>query len=80
MTQPNIGGGLQRAISAEEKSVAHTPDDRTVYELAADADKWLMTAINHMYSTESDRIGKARRCLIKGHGDLVRIAAMEVTR
>lgn len=76
MTQPEPGRHLRRKLAVEEKNVKLNPDDRTVYELADDADKWLMTAIQHMYSSRPERLADARRCLIKGHGDLVRIAAM----
>lgn len=76
MNHPNIGRDLQRKITREERAVENNPDDRTVYELAAEADGWLMTAIGHMYSSEPDRMSKARQALIKGHGDLVRISAI----
>ncbi len=77
MNHPNIGRDLRRKVVAEERNVEANADDRTVYQLAESADGWLMTALGHMYSNAPDRMSNARQCLIKGHGDLVRIAAME---
>lgn len=76
MTDHDPGHYLRDKLAAEERKARRTPDDRTVYQLADDADKWLMTAMAHMYSSKPERLADARRCLIKGHGDLVRIAAM----
>jgi len=68
---------LRTKLSNELEVIENTYEGESPQEIAAQAADWVAQALDLLYSSEKDRLARARQALIKAHGRLEIITAPE---